>query len=218
MFGYTVLVSLSSLLRVNSCHLKASAMLNATRNDFGHVLIHSIPTLQPEYCSDSFSSGTRSQHTHGSEIHNSFYTWFLPNYHKAGTFCGQDKQMSQDLHTVGHVTCQAQQKPNWHLFIAEQCLASEVPTGMVTATKPERKESKRELWQVTDRDCHRRVKEELTTEPGLGIREMDYWKKNPENPFTLIPKHAYKGWDNQESQQAAVWWLLGKTGQGSISN
>lgn len=85
-----------------------------------------------------------------------------------------DKQMSQDLHTVGHVTCQAQQKPNWYLFTLEQSLASEVPTGTVTATKPEQEESKREPRQVADRDFHGRVKEELTTEPGLGIREMHY--------------------------------------------
>lgn len=53
-------------------------------------------------------------------------------------FVGEtDKQMSQDLHTVGRATCQAQQKPNWHLFTSEQSLASEVPKGMVAATKPE---------------------------------------------------------------------------------
>lgn len=33
--------------------------------------------------------------------------------------------------------------------------------------------SKREYQQVADRDFHRSVKEELTTESVLGIREMD---------------------------------------------
>lgn len=55
-------------------------MLNATRHDFGHFLIHNIP---------HFSQNTAANHltlaqdpsihmedfnTHGSEIHNSFYT------------------------------------------------------------------------------------------------------------------------------------------------
>lgn len=196
-------------------------MLNATRKDFGPFLIHSI---------SHFSQNTAAIHltlaqdprihredfsTHGSKSHHSFYTWFPPDCHKAGTFCGWDRQAdepgfarSATRHMPG--TAEAQlasfHSREWGRDRDGHCNKAKTGEG-----------SKREPQQVARRDFHRRVKEELTTEPGLGVREMNYWGKR-ENPFTLIPTHAYKGCDNQEFQQAAASWLLGQTGQGSISN
>lgn len=53
--------------------------------------------------------------------------------------------------------------------------------------------SKREPQQAADRDFHRSVKEELTTESAWRIREIIIKKKKKET------KTCLKGWDNQES-------------------
>lgn len=76
--------------------------------------------------------------------------------------------------------------------------------------------SKREYQQVADRDFHRSVKEKLTTESVLGIREMDWGGGGGDKKISLysFPNTLKSG---GRINNHSKWQVLGETGQGLIS-